>query len=71
MFCPMDLDCRTMTGVIYQCPNVVECLRHSRLNKIEALMLYFLNQGVKPEDMNIDGQSLPIREVLNQSTQIS
>lgn len=58
MFYPMLLDCKTMTGVIYNCPNLSECLRNSRLNQIQALLLYLLNQGFKPEDIKVDGQPL-------------
>lgn len=56
MFCPMELDCKTMSGVNYKCPNLTECLRNSRLNKMQAIVLYFLNLGVKPEDIKVDGQ---------------
>ena len=51
MFCPMQLDCKSMTGIIYHCPNLDECLENSPLNKIEAIRLYYLNQGVKPEEL--------------------
>ena len=61
MFCPMKLDCKTMTGVIYNCPNLSECLQNSTLDRLEALRLYFLNQGIAPEDIKISGQSSPIR----------
>ena len=61
MFCPMQLDCKTMTGVIYNCPNLSECLQNSTLDRMEALRLYFLNQGIAPEDIKITGQSSPMR----------
>ncbi len=70
MLCPMQLDCKAMTGVIYQCPNVSECLRNSRLNRIEALLLYFLNQGVKPEDIKVDGQPLQLSNILASPTSL-
>ncbi len=57
MFCPMQLDCQAMTGVIYNCPNLSECLDNSPLNRREAIRLYFLNQGIKPEDIRINGGS--------------
>jgi hypothetical protein len=62
----MLLDCKTMTGVIHNCPNLSECLRNSRLNRIQALVLYFLNQGIKPSDIKVDGQPLQVGQILNQ-----
>lgn len=59
MFCPMQLDCQAMTGIIYNCPNLSECLDNSPLNRREAIRLYFLNQGIKPEDMKMSGYSTP------------
>jgi len=53
MYCPMQLDCQSMTGVIHNCPNVKQCLENSPLDRKEALRLYFLNLGVSPEDINI------------------
>ncbi len=50
----MGLDCQTMIGVIYNCPNLSECLDNSPLNRREAIRLYFLNQGIKPEDIKIN-----------------
>ena len=52
----MRLDCQTMTGIIYNCPNLSECLDNSPLNRREAIRLYFLNQGIKPEDIKINVQ---------------
>jgi hypothetical protein len=49
MYCPMQLDCKVMTGVIHNCPNLSECLRNSPLRRVEALRLYFQNLGVQPE----------------------
>lgn len=49
----MQLDCQAMTGVIYNCPNLSECLDNSPLTRREAIRLYFLNQGMKPEDIKI------------------
>jgi hypothetical protein len=48
----MQLDCKTMTGVIHNCPNLKQCLQNSTLNRLEAMRLYFLNLGVKPEDID-------------------
>ncbi|MGD1804394.1 hypothetical protein ACP6PL_02980 [Dapis sp. BLCC M126] len=45
-----------MTGTIYNCPNLSECLDNSPLNRREAIRLYFLNQGIKPEDIRINGR---------------
>lgn len=56
MFCPQELDCKTMSGVTYKCPNLTECLHNSRFNKMQAIVLYFLNLGVKPEDIKVDGK---------------
>ena len=50
----MQLDCQAMTGIIYNCPNLSECLDNSPLNRREAMRLYFLNQGIKPEDIRIN-----------------
>ncbi|MUG94344.1 hypothetical protein F7734_18965 [Scytonema sp. UIC 10036] len=55
-----------MTGVIYNCPNLSECLRNTRLNRMQALLLYFLNKGVKPEDIKVDGKPLQVSEILSQ-----
>ncbi len=52
----MQLDCQAMTGIIYNCPNLSECLDNSSLNRREAIRLYFLNQGIKPEDIRINGR---------------
>lgn len=52
----MQLDCQNMTGVIYNCPNLSECLDNSTLSRKEAIRLYFLNQGIKPEDIKINVQ---------------
>lgn len=49
MYCPMQLDCKVMTGVIYNCPNLSECLRNSPLKRVDALRLYFQNLGVQPD----------------------
>jgi hypothetical protein len=49
MYCPMQLDCKVMTGVIHNCPNLSECLRNSPLRRVEALRLYFQNLGVQPD----------------------
>lgn len=49
----MQLDCKSMTGIIYNCPNLDECLENSPLNRMEAIRLYYLNQGVKPEELQI------------------
>lgn len=54
MFCPMKLDCKTMTGIIHNCPNLSECLHNSPLDRMESLRLYFLNQGMAPEDIKIN-----------------
>lgn len=43
-----------MTGVIYNCPNLGECLQNSPLDRMEAMLLYFLNKGVKPEDIKTE-----------------
>lgn len=56
MFCPMQLDCKSMTGIIYNCPNLDECLENSPLNRMEAIRLYYLNQGVKPEELQINAR---------------
>lgn len=61
----MLLDCKTMTGVIYNCPNLSECLRNYRLNKIQVLLLYLLNQGFKPEDIKVDGEPLQVSQFMN------
>ena len=50
MYCPMKLDCRVMTGIIHNCPNLEECLRNSSLNRSEAMQMYFLNLGVQVEE---------------------
>lgn len=49
MYCPMQLDCKVMTGVIHNCPNLSECLRNSPLRRVDALRLYFQNLGVQPD----------------------
>lgn len=54
MYCPMKLDCKAMTGEIHHCPNLEECLSNSPLDRMEALRLYFLNQGMKLEAIGID-----------------
>lgn len=43
-----------MTGVIHNCPNLKQYLQNSTLNRLEAMRLYFLNLGVKPEDIDAD-----------------
>lgn len=58
MYCPMQLDCQSMTGIIHNCPNVKQCLENSPLDRKEALRLYFLNLGVNPEDINIQTEPL-------------
>jgi hypothetical protein len=50
MYCPMKLDCKVMTGIIHNCPNLAECLRNSPLNRMEAMRMYFLNLGVQVEE---------------------
>lgn len=45
----MQLDCKVMTGVIHNCPNLSECLRNSPLKRVEALHLYFLNLAIQPD----------------------
>ncbi|MDY6940040.1 MAG: hypothetical protein SWY16_20595 [Cyanobacteriota bacterium] len=51
MYCPMQLDCKIMTGQIHNCPNVSECLRNSPLQRRSAMQLYFQNLGVQPEEV--------------------
>lgn len=52
----MQLDCKSMTGIVYNCPNLDECLENSPLNRMEAIKLYYLNQGVKPEELQINAR---------------
>jgi hypothetical protein len=60
----MLIDCKIMTGTIYNCPNLSECLQNTNLNRMQALLLYFLNKGVRPEDIKIDGKPLQVNEIL-------
>ena len=53
MYCPMQLDCKSMTGVIHNCPNLKQCLENSPLDRQEAFRLYFLNLNINPEDIDI------------------
>jgi hypothetical protein len=46
----MKLDCKVMTGIIHNCPNLAECLRNSPLHRIEAMQMYFLNLGIQVEE---------------------
>jgi|GEM_PF-1059790 hypothetical protein len=64
MYCPMQLDCKTMTGVTQKCPNLSECMQHSPLNRMTALLTYFLNQGVTPEEVNSEEQPIGFKDVL-------
>lgn len=52
----MQLDCRAMTGIIHNCPNLSECLDNSPLDRREAIRLYLLNQGKKPDDLKVNEQ---------------
>jgi hypothetical protein len=64
MFCPMLLDCQTMTGVVYNCPNVLQCLQFSPINRNQAMLLYCLNVGVNVSNIKVDGQPLEISDIL-------
>jgi hypothetical protein len=64
----MKMDCKMMTGVIYNCPNLSECLENSPLHRMEALLLYCMNQEIEPENIKIDGQRVQLSEILEQPT---
>ncbi|WP_017307280.1 hypothetical protein [Spirulina subsalsa] len=51
MYCPMRLDCQMMTGVIYNCPNLSECLTNSPLERETALGLYWQNLGINSQEI--------------------
>lgn len=68
MFCPMQLDCKIMTGQIHNCPNVSECLRNSPLRRRSAMQLYFLNLGVQLED--VENQTPPYSRLCHSSSSL-
>lgn len=48
-YCPALIDCKMMTGIINNCPNLLNCLANSRLSRNEAMRLYYINKGANPE----------------------
>lgn len=64
----MDLDCHSMTGQDYQCPNASICLNHSSKNSMVKVIFFLLNQRMcQLEDIKVDEQ--PLSELMQQLNQ--
>jgi hypothetical protein len=65
-YCPALIDCKMMTGVINNCPNLEDCLVNSRLSRNEAMRLYFLNKGADPKYIRAERTLLKLSNTLEQ-----
>ena len=68
MYCPMDLDCRLMTGQNYGCPNAEICLNNSSKHSMVKVVFFMLNQQMcQIEDIKVNEQ--PLSELMQQFVQ--
>lgn len=65
-YCPALIDCKMMTGVTNNCPNLEDCLANSRLSRNEAMQLYFMNKGANPQCIRAERTLLKLSHTLEQ-----
>lgn len=65
-YCPAQIDCKMMTGVIYNCPNLLDCLSNSHLSRNEAMRLYYINTGANPEYIYTERTLLKLSHTLEE-----
>ncbi|OKH55988.1 hypothetical protein NIES2101_01620 [Calothrix sp. HK-06] len=66
IYCPALIDCKLMTGVRNNCPNLLNCLANSRLGRNEAMRLYFINKGANPQYICTERILLKLSPTLSQ-----
>lgn len=65
-YCPALINCKMMTGITNNCPNLLDCLSNSRLSRNEAMRLYYINKGANPEYICIERTLLKLTHTLDE-----